>query len=74
VRKVLFLAALSLAVAGCAHTPVAPPDERLRCADEPGVPPDPITDEKNGEYLGDLRAAGQDCRSAVGWLRNYFGS
>lgn len=66
------LIALALAVAGCAHVRDAPPEDRLVCANEPPVPDDPITDEKNAAYLRKLRAAGQDCRSAVGWLRNYF--
>ena len=74
--KRLLSAALLLAVAGCAGKPRAefpvPPADKLVCADEPGVPDDPITDEKNATYLKSLRAAGQTCRSDVDWLRVWF--
>lgn len=64
--------ALSLLVAGCATIPDRPPEERLTCASEPGVPPEPITDEKNGKYLRDLQASGADCRGALQWLKDFF--
>lgn len=73
----LLSVALLLAVAGCAHKPArvefpTPPADKLVCADEPGVPDDPITDEKNAAYLKSLRAAGQTCRGDVDWLRAWF--
>lgn len=69
----LFLFAAALTVAGCAHTGQDRPDRaRLVCVEEPGVPDDPVTDEKNAEYLKKLRAAGADCRGKLKWLRDYF--
>ena len=72
--KKLILIAAALTVAGCAHTQQARPERaRLVCTDEPGVPGDPVTDEKNAEYLKKLRAAGADCRGKLRWLERYFG-
>ena len=47
-----------------------PPAERLRCADEPAVPAT-LSDASVAGYIVDLRGAGQDCRSAVAWLRDW---
>lgn len=60
-----------------------PPAERLQCENEPARPEGrgaeyvdgegrtrrEVTDEENGEYLRDLRAAWFSCFNAVGWLR-----
>jgi len=84
-KKTLLLA-LSLAVAGCTTTGgLNIPDSRLECAEEPGRPAGSgpaytdaagverheITDEDNGTYLRALRAAGQSCRDAVAWIKDY---
>lgn len=74
--KKLLLVPLLLAVAACGVKPrvefPTPPADKLVCPDEPGVPDDPITDEKNATYLKSLRAAGQGCRADVDWLRVWF--
>jgi hypothetical protein len=48
----------------------------LHCAPEPDVPGDPVTgvvtDEQDAQYKRDLRGAGQDCRSKVDYLRDWF--
>lgn len=74
-RKTIFAVALGLLVAGCAHTPVVPPD-KLSCADEPAAPKGAgpqgeVTDEQNGTYLRSLRGAWFDCRSKVDWMRTW---
>lgn len=64
---------LAASVAGCATTRFAePPADRLVCPDEPAIPDDPVTDEKNGAYLRDLRASWAGCREDVDWLRAWF--
>lgn len=49
---------------------VTPPAERLTCKAEPAVPAD-ITDRSTADYIISLADAGQDCRSAVGWLADW---
>jgi predicted small secreted protein len=75
-RKIAVILAAALAVAACQTTGIARPDaSKLRCADEPAVPGDAlgvVTDEQGARYMKDLRGAGQDCRSAVEWLRDWF--
>lgn len=70
-RHSLFLCLLSLAVAGCAHTAGLPPDDMLRCRDEPEAPSGVVTDEQNGTYLRSLRGAWLDCRSKLNWIRDW---
>lgn len=87
-RKLALIAALALALPGCATTLAytRPPGDKLVCADEPGRPAGQgaeytdaqgnvrreVTDDENGAYLRDLRATGQDCRDDVNWLRDWF--
>ncbi|MFS0771022.1 hypothetical protein [Sphingomonas sp. 1P08PE] len=47
-----------------------PPADRLACAAEPAVPTE-LTDASVAGYIVDLRGAGEDCRSAVRWLRDW---
>lgn len=71
--KRLLAIPLLLAVAGCAHTQFArPPEDRLVCPDEPAIPPAPVSDEANGEYLKDMRGAWAGCKEDVDWLRAWF--
>nr|WP_314471027.1 hypothetical protein [uncultured Sphingomonas sp.] len=49
---------------------VTPPAERLTCKPEPTVPAE-ITDRSTADYIISLAGAGQDCRSAVGWLADW---
>ena len=49
---------------------MVPPAERLTCAPEPAVPA-VISDRSTADYIVSLAGAGQDCRSAVGWLRDW---
>lgn len=76
-RKLALIALAAMALAGCQTTQaIARPDEsKLRCAEEPDVPGDAlgiVNDEQDARYKKDLRAAGQDCRSVVQWLRDWF--
>lgn len=80
-KKVLLAAILPLALMGnggsCGRMHVAKPsDVYLHCAPEPDVPGDPVTgvvtDEQDAQYKRDLRGAGQDCRSKVDYLRDWF--
>lgn len=76
-KKLLLIATASLALAACGHTGIArPSDVYLHCAPEPDVPGDPatgvVTDEQDARYKGDLRGAGQDCRSKVDYIRDWF--
>lgn len=71
------LAIMLLALAACGHTGIAKPsDIYLHCAAEPDVPGDPVsgivTDAQDAQYKRDLRAAGQDCRSKLGYVRDWF--
>ena len=71
--KRLLALPLLLAVAGCATTQFAmPPEDKLVCPDEPAVPPAPVTDEANGEYLKGMRGAWAGCKADVDWLRAWF--
>jgi hypothetical protein len=62
----------------CSNTRIASPsDTYLACLAEPDVPDgDPVTgdvsDEQNADYLTALRGAGQDCRSKVQYLHDWF--
>ncbi len=49
---------------------ITPPAERLTCKAEPAVPVE-ITDRSTADYIVKLAGAGQDCRSAVGWLADW---
>ena len=76
-KKIGLIAVAALALAACGHKSVAKPsDFYLRCADEPDIPGDPetgiVTDEQDAQYKRDLRAAGQDCRSKLGYVRDWF--
>lgn len=44
--------------------------DQLTCADEPATPPQPRTPASVGRYIVDLRAAGADCRGALGAVRD----
>lgn len=71
--KRLLALPLLLAVAGCATTQFAtPPEDKLVCPDEPAVPPAPVSDEANGEYLKGMRGAWAGCKADVDWLRAWF--
>lgn len=71
--KRLLALPLLLAVAGCATTQFArPPADKLVCPDEPAVPPAPVSDEANGEYLKGMRGAWAGCKADVDWLRAWF--
>lgn len=66
-----------LTAASCGQTHIAKPsDVYLHCAGEPDIPGDPVTgvvtDEQDAQYKRDLRGAGQDCRSKVDYLRDWF--
>lgn len=70
----LLLLPLLIAVAGCGHVEFPkPPADKLRCADEPDIPAEPITDAKNAAYLKGMRASWADCKADVDWLRVWFG-
>ena len=76
-RKIILIGAAALALAACGGTHIAKPsDAYLTCAPEPDVPGDPVTgivtDEQDAQYKRDLRGAGQDCRSKVAYLRDWF--
>jgi hypothetical protein len=73
-RRLAYLVALaSVALAGCETTRFAePPADRLVCPDEPAIPPDPITDQKNAEYLKEMRGSWAECKADVDWLRAWF--
>ncbi|GGB15231.1 hypothetical protein GCM10011380_00820 [Sphingomonas metalli] len=49
---------------------VTPPADRLVCAAEPAVPAT-LTDAAVAAWIVDLRGAGQDCRSKLGWVRDW---
>jgi len=44
--------------------------EQLTCAAEPAAPAKPRTAAAVGRYIVDLRAAGADCRGALGAVRD----
>lgn len=48
-------------------------EAELTCAPEPAAPPRPRTPAAVGRYIGDLRAAGADCRGALGAVRDRVG-
>ena len=52
-------------------TIVKPPADKLVCQAEPIVP-DVATDATVAQFIVDLRGAGQDCRSNVQWLNEFF--
>lgn len=87
--KRILIALTALSLSGCATTQfVRPPGDRLVCLGEPSRPAGTgeayqdaegrerraVTDTENAEYLRSLRAAGQDCREDVNWLRVWFDS
>lgn len=66
---------LCLAVAACGQQHVEfpkPPADKLVCPEEPFAPDEPITDEKNAEYLKSLRASWSACKQDVDWLAAWF--
>lgn len=74
-KRILIVSALAIAISGCGEKHIEfaePPPERLTCPDEPAIPANPVTDEKNAAYLKSLRSAWAGCRSDVDWLRNWF--
>jgi hypothetical protein len=52
---------------------LVPPASRLACKAEPRVP-ETVTDATTAAFIGDLAAAGQDCRSALQWVREWSAS
>jgi hypothetical protein len=75
--KIALIAVAALALAACGETHIAKPsDVYLHCAGEPDIPGDPVTgvvsDEQDAQYKRDLRGSGQDCRSKVDYLRDWF--
>jgi hypothetical protein len=76
-KRIALIAAASLALAACGQTHIAKPsDTYLHCAPEPDVPGDAVTgvvtDEQDAQYKRDLRGSGQDCRSKVDYLHDWF--
>jgi ABC-type glycerol-3-phosphate transport system substrate-binding protein len=76
-RKIALIGAAALALAACGQTHIAKPsDSYLHCAPEPDVPGDAVTgvvtDEQDAQYKRDLRGSGQDCRSKVDYLHDWF--
>lgn len=76
-KRLLAITAVALALTACGHEHIAKPsDTYLTCAAEPDVPGDPVTgivtDEQDAQYKRDLRGAGQDCRSKVDYLHDWF--
>lgn len=72
-KKLLLIAPL-LALAGCGAGHLEfpkPPLDKTRCADEPAVPAEPVTDAANGQYLKGMRGAWVDCRDTVAWWRDW---
>lgn len=76
--RLLLALPLSLISIACQEHPAKiPPADKLVCDAEPGRPagqgPDgAVTDAEVAGYMGDLRSAGQSCRSDVDWLRDFF--
>ena len=71
-RMLLWAALPALLSTGCGETRVErikPPAERLTCAAEPVPAGD--TDKDVAQFIVDALAAGQDCRGAVDWLRDW---
>jgi len=71
----LSVLALSLFLISCASNKprvvvVKPPVERLTCRAEPAVPAT-YTDASVAGYIADLASAGQDCRTTLGWVRDW---
>lgn len=64
---------LLLVLAGCKTTEFAePPADKLVCPEEPEVPAEPVTDQKNATYLTEMRGAWAGCKEDVDWLRAWF--
>lgn len=68
------LALLSLpSLSGCGQDSVQivkPPVERLTCAPEPKAPAG-STDRDAAQFMVDIMDAGQNCRNAVAWLKDW---
>ena len=77
-RWILLFRVLAL-LAGCGHAPVEAPRIELQartytpwqltCLPDPPVPGRPRTAAAVGRYIADLHEAGQDCRGALGAVR-----
>ena len=71
-RMMLWAALSGLSLASCGETRVErikPPVERLSCAAEPVPAGD--TDREVAQFIVDALAAGQDCRDALAWIRDW---
>ncbi|WP_441339494.1 Rz1-like lysis system protein LysC [Novosphingobium sp. Chol11] len=69
----LLAPALPLCLTGCGETRVeriVPPPERLTCAAQPS-PPSGNTDREIASFIVDLVEAGQDCRDALAWIKDW---
>lgn len=75
-RTIALALLLSAFSSGCASNkqPVvvvrAPPVERLTCKAEPAVPA-ADTDKAVAQFITDALDAGQSCRSALAWIRDW---
>ncbi len=69
-RLLTFAVAAVLCLAGCARPPIAPAS-LLTCLDQPKSPSGNAAamDTHGANYVVDLAAAGQDCRSNLGSVR-----
>ena len=71
-RMLLWAALSGLSLASCGETRVErikPPSDRLVCAAEPVPAGD--TDREVAQFIVDALAAGQDCRDALAWIRDW---
>lgn len=67
--------AFAMSLTGCGGNKsliiVKPPADKLVCQSEPSVP-ETATDATVAQFIVDLRGAGQDCRSNLQWLNDFF--
>lgn len=67
----LWLACLSACGGKEVHVErIAPPKERLTCKAQPAPPPG-NTDKEVAGFIVDLIEAGQDCRNALAWIKDW---
>lgn len=72
-QTILWAALPALFLTGCGETRVeriTPPPERLTCKAQPAPPPG-NTDKEVAGFIVDLIEAGQDCRSALEWIKDW---